>query len=347
MRRMAFRGGAALGCVLALVVFARIVLPSDLPLVVALPDAHHAAVLLVHAERPIVVADLDTHALARTGSEALLHAAPQAHVVDAWWSPTASRLIVLTRRTGERDSVVWSSTPDGELTLVTRIGAAELWAGYCTLLEQSQRIACAIREGSEDDHHVMRITIYALGHPRSVETHVWEEPLHAFGRARVTPDGASVVYSDRSPVDTHRAGSLYRAAIDGSARTHLGPVDGYVGDIAISPDGQHVAIGAYDGETWTSCSHLWALDLGTAGAQPRRIADLRPAEAGLRYRGVSSLQFSPDGSRIAFMSDELEGCSWLTAVESCRPMLSVVGFDGHGHERISTHVLQGVVTWMQ
>jgi Tol biopolymer transport system component len=103
-----------------------------------------------------------------------------------------------------------------------------------------------------------------------------------FGAATFTPDGSQVIYVAKD--------GIYSVAADGGSPRRVGEAIGYVSTVAISPDGSQLAWFEGHGDAANS---LWVGNVD--GTDRHRIIG-----EDMAGRTPWSLQWSPDGTRLAF-----------------------------------------------
>jgi hypothetical protein len=96
------------------------------------------------------------------------------------------------------------------------------------------------------------------------------------------------------------------------------------------------------------CSYLWSFASSPDSRNPRRLAEFMHSEAGSSYGGdVGNMVFSPDGGRIAVLSNHKNGCSSYQGGRFCEDLLYTLRADGTGLHNISTHPFDGAdIVWL-
>jgi hypothetical protein len=325
----------------------------DPPAIDWVQPGEQGAVLAFGSEGAIDVGDPAARGLGRLrGSRDVVSAVP-GHLDGVWWSTRRGALLIKTTTYDtERQSSVWRWTPGAPPTRVVDLASTAPvgYGNHCSLLDDADRLACVVQgyDPSSGRGVVAReVVLHSLSTHRSAERTAWTRPPVELGAAVVAPDARSVYFSDRCGGEEFGDHCIFRAALDGSDRRLVGPVDGNVCTMVVSRDGAHLALGASGKDYTDPCSHLWVIAL-VQGSAPQRIADfLRPLNAlPGSYRGVSQIAFSPDGARMALLSDEEMGCAGSQGISVCSRYMSIVSFDGQQRARVGSQLVDGSLAWM-
>jgi hypothetical protein len=214
----------------------------------------------------------------------------------AWWDEAQHRL--LFRSSAGIDAV----TLDGRhTTLFTLELEDDTYTDDCVLLD-SRALGCVVaqRDVHTSAWHVStRVRRLDGGAEESVE---WSTPPDVPAHATMLHDGSAVVFADRCEGAEPESGDecLYRAARDGSARSLIGALGGELCAIAISRDDSTAVVAS-------PCTRVRRVDITHGSIEP--IADFVPEGNWIEGHGARSLAFSPDGERIAVLSDYIVGCT--------------------------------------
>jgi hypothetical protein len=161
----------------------------------------------------------------------------------------------------------------------------------------------------------------------------------------------SGVYAGRCEGDGAGARCLFRAAIDGTARAPLGVLPGDACLLVPSPDGARLAVASRAASTPDrvddACSELTVYTPGVPSAPVVVTRFDARDDRTFRYNGIASIAWSPDGARLAVLSDHADGCSGSEGVSLCRYTEYVVDAASPGHRSISTYTHErAALVWL-
>ena len=139
--------------------------------------------------------------------------------------------------------------------------------------------------------------------------------------AQYTPDGASIIF-DGSGVGVIAA--IYRIDSDGSDLVQLTPPSMRAGIPDVSPNGRRVVF--YDGQNGPLPNSIWSMRID--GTHFKRLTD-----AGCCYHDTSP-QYSPDGTKIVFVTDR-------SYVRQCCVEVWIMDVDGSNVEQITSNLTRG------
>jgi hypothetical protein len=321
-----------------------------------MPPPSHPVVLLMDGggERMLLV-DLQTRGLYRWAPFPGLGAGPPYKVVDqVAWSRAPARLIVGTSGTGEHDVRffdIFALALDGSLRrVVSRTGDDACGGPSCVLLANGDVLACAQIHFTPAGDEQLRACTMRLDAAEAPRVASWNPPPRERGAAAPSADGTGVYFSDRCPGENYGDHCLFRAAFDGSARTLLGSMNGNACSIVASPDGAEVIVVARGASYTDSCSSLWRFRAGPGRVSPTQIARLVPGadHHSFSYRGITAVAFSPDGARLAVLSDHQEGCAGSEGVSGCQVALYALRTDGRELTLVKDMIPEGAaLAWVQ
>lgn len=137
---------------------------------------------------------------------------------------------------------------------------------------------------------------------------VWPVAWESLADSAWSPSGTHVAYAhNMGSVNAGVRGDLRVARIDGSDNVVLLSLPGHIESVRWSPDGRRLAFvlripnPAVITATWTDLGDRWDIYVvNVDGSELRPVAPVHARSAG-RYEG---LDFSPDGSKLVFTSDQ-------------------------------------------
>jgi Tol biopolymer transport system component len=226
------------------------------------------------------------------------------------WSPDGTRIAFIRRQQDLSDRSTWVSTENGSGIYVVRAdggGEARLVSEPVKFgnesMDWSPQGRFLFNRWSSDDPNTPRV--YVANADGSGQRHV------ADGFSPVwSPDGAKLAFARRD--------GTYIADAEGTASTRISP--DWSGAGAWSPDGMRLALARPFGITPPGGIYLVNAD-GTGEAPLPAV----PQGATAEVRRVDALDWSPDGSRIAYEAE----------LEDDSSAIFVASLDGGGARRVS------------
>lgn len=184
---------------------------------------------------------------------------------------------------------LWMTTPSGSNPVLVQKAVEKeeepvQWYVNPTLSRDGSLIAYV----NNVTNCLMVIPAQASGSPREVDCGE-EEQVQPFWRLDFTPDGR-IVYGDKY---AHR---IYRINVDGSGKEALfaWPGSPEFGDIAVSPDGTHLAFSATSGPNGEAGERVWVTTM--SGGEPRLIQSQN-----------GEMDWSPNGEKLVLTFDDQPG----------------------------------------
>ncbi len=203
----------------------------------------------------------------------------------------------------------------------------------CTAMPAGAMLCHGDQYAEDELHRVPRVCTQALEPGVRPAIATWSEgflgsiPITAFATTGAIFMG---VCPGADPATT----CVSQGLADGTRRAAVARLRGAACEIVASPDGTRVAVSA---SGRGRCDELWIVpSSGSADAREEVVVAFHaPAPAsGIVPGQIRSLAWSPDGRRIAVISDHERGCVGGFDIGPCEYQLFVVGADGSGLTRV-------------